>query len=116
MRAFSLVAALVLSPAVPNLVAQRLETLPRFDAAAVFQSSQDRVRVGDYGLEGLAVGAGVVGLLGVVLASSLCGNDGPGVTCSPNSGTSFLVGAAIGAGIGYLVGRTIPKYAAPSGP
>ena len=46
-RVLSLIAALVLSPAASDLVAQRLDTWPRFEPAVAFEQAPERVKVGN---------------------------------------------------------------------
>jgi len=109
-RLLPLIAALVLSPAASGLAAQRLETWPRFEPAAPFAPAPDRVKVGNYALEGLAIGAVAVGVASLLVVGDSCGSGAPGTTCSSNKGDSFLLGAGIGAFVGLLVGGVIPKY------
>jgi hypothetical protein len=77
---------------------------------------------GDYRYEGLAFGGVVFGALGAWLGSrnfASCPLE-PGVPCSGNrdrlgNGIALgLVGAAVGGGLGYLVGRFSPKRPRPS--
>jgi hypothetical protein len=76
---------------------------------------------GDYRYEGLAFGGLVFGALGAWLGSrnyATCPTV-PGAQCSGNSdkllgGVALgLAGAAVGGGLGYLVGRFSPKKARP---
>ena len=102
--------AVLLSLAAPNLPAQRLDRWQRFEPAAPFEQVPDRVKVGHYGLEGLAIGAVALGVVGLLAAGESCGNGAPGTTCSPRSSESLLIGAGIGALLGLVVGSLIPKY------
>jgi hypothetical protein len=71
--------------------------------------------LGDYRYEGLAFGGLVFGALGVYLGSRISGACPlePGVPCpSTNTENAIalgLAGAALGGGLGYLVGRFSPK-------
>jgi len=82
-----------------------------------------RAKVSDYRFEGTVVGALVLGAFGGWLGSESCNNQptpvasGAGSGCTGATLTVGFVGAVIGGGIGYLLGRGIPKYrAVPSGP
>jgi hypothetical protein len=74
---------------------------------------------GDYRYEGLAFGGVVFGALGVWLGSRIsagCPLE-PGVPCPSNKTENAialgLAGAALGGGLGYLVGRFSPKRPPP---
>jgi hypothetical protein len=75
--------------------------------------------LGDYRYEGLALGGVALGSLGVWVGSQLSGACPlqPGVSChSDKTGNAIalgLVGAAVGGGLGYLVGRFSPKRPPP---
>jgi hypothetical protein len=75
--------------------------------------------LGDYRYEGLAIGGLALGALGVWVGSQISGACAlePGVPCPSNETEQAiglgLVGAAIGGGIGYLVGRFSPKRPPP---
>jgi hypothetical protein len=84
-------------------------------------SRQDSVAVrGDYRYEGLAFGGLVFGTLGAWVGSrdfAICPLE-PGVPCGDNDKLERavvlgLAGAAIGGGLGYLVGRLSPKKPRP---
>jgi hypothetical protein len=76
--------------------------------------------LGDYRYEGLAIGGVALGALGVWVGSQLragCPLQ-PGGSCYNNNTTENaialgLVGAAIGGGVGYLIGRFSPKRPPP---
>ena len=80
------------------------------------QTAEDESEsLGDYRYEGLAFGGVIFGALGVYLGSRISGACPlePGVPC-PSAQTEDaialgLAGAAIGGGLGYLVGRLSPK-------
>ncbi len=71
--------------------------------------------LGDYRYEGLAFGGVVFGALGVWVGSRVSGGCAlePGIPCpsaeTENAIALGLVGAALGGGLGYLVGRLSPK-------
>jgi hypothetical protein len=75
--------------------------------------------LGDYRYEGLALGGVALGALGVWVGSQLSGACPlePGVPCNSdkteNAIALGLVGAAVGGGIGYLIGRFSPKRPPP---
>ncbi len=75
-----------------------------------------RAKVGDYRFEGTVVGALVLGALGGWIGSESCNNQptpvasGAGSGCAGAALTVGFVGAVIGGGIGYLLGRGTPKY------
>ena len=75
-----------------------------------------RAKVGDYRFEGTVVGALVLGALGGWIGSESCNNQptpvasGAGSGCTGATLTVGFVGAVIGGGIGYLLGRGMPKY------
>jgi hypothetical protein len=75
--------------------------------------------LGDYRYEGLAFGGVVFGALGVWMGSQISGACAlePGVPCPSNKTEQAvalgLVGAAVGGGLGYLVGRLSPKRPPP---
>jgi len=69
------------------------------------------VKVGHYGLEGLAIGAVALGVVGLLAAGESCGSGAPGTTCSPRNSESLLIGA----GIGAFLGRETPTRAAALG-
>jgi hypothetical protein len=71
--------------------------------------------LGDYRYEGLAIGGVALGALGVWVGSQLragCPLQ-PGGSCYNNTTENAialgLVGAAVGGGVGYLIGRFSPK-------
>jgi hypothetical protein len=63
----------------------------------------------DHRWEGLAIGAGVVGILGIVLADGLCTPDSGTDSCTGPVILTGLVGAVMGGVVGGLIGSTIPK-------
>ena len=74
----------------------------------------------DYRYEGLLIGGVPFGTLGAILGHGLtpaCPTV-PGADCSPdrlgNAITLGLVGAALGGGLGYLIGWLSPKPAPPN--
>jgi len=75
-----------------------------------------RAKVGDYRFEGTVVGALVLGALSGWIGSESCNNQptpvasGAGSGCAGAALTVGFVGAVIGGGIGYLLGRGTPKY------
>jgi hypothetical protein len=70
---------------------------------------------GDYRYEGLALGGLSFGVAGVLVGRGLAVGcpTVPGADCEPdrlgNAITLGLVGAAVGGGLGYLIGRLSPK-------
>ncbi len=78
--------------------------------------------IGDYRYEGLAFGGVVLGPLGTWMGSQLsaaCPLE-PGTPCGSDkveqAVTLGLVGAVVGGGLGYLVGRFSPKRPSPIAP
>ncbi len=69
----------------------------------------------DYRLEGLVVGGLVFGAVGTWIGAEACHNQpqpigaGSGQSCTGDAAVVGLVGAAVGGGIGYLLGRLTPK-------
>ena len=83
---------------------------------------RDSASLEDYRYEGLAFGGVVFGALGVWIGSRISGSCAlePGTPCgSDKVGQAValgLAGAAIGGGLGYLVGRFSPKRPSPHFP
>jgi len=75
------------------------------------QSSTTAVKARDYRWEGMAIGAGAVGVLGALIAHSLCTNadtaDNGG--CTGNTIGGALLGAGVGAVVGVFLGSFISK-------
>jgi len=69
----------------------------------------------DYRLEGLVVGGLVFGAVGAWIGAEACHNQpqpigaGSGQSCTGDAVVVGLAGAAVGSGIGYLLGRLTPK-------
>jgi hypothetical protein len=90
-----------------------------FSAATVPQPSSSRLHQDDYRYEGLIFGGAVLGVLGAWVGSRMsCPSPlEPGATCETdrigNAVVLGLSGAAIGGGLGYLVGRLSPKRESP---
>jgi hypothetical protein len=114
-----------------SLAAQLAETrlaqweppVPGLSGSALSGAASDSVALprGDYRYEGLAFGGLAFGALGAWLGSrnfAACPAE-PGVPCSGNRDrlgngiAGGLVGAALGGGLGYLVGRFSPKRPRP---
>jgi hypothetical protein len=107
-----------------ELDAQRLTIAPQvapanYDLALVsahlrFSVAASRERVGDYRLEGTAIGALFFGALGTWIGTEACRNQptpiGSGSSSSCSGVTVGLVGVVMGAGVGYMLGRITPKY------
>ncbi len=107
-----------------ELGAQRLTVAPQFtvanrDLAPVRAHLQGsiaaiRERAGDYRIEGTAIGALFLGAVGMWVGTEACRNQptpiGSGGSSSCHGVTVGLVGAALGGGVGYVLGRITPKY------
>lgn len=65
----------------------------------------------DHRWEGLAIGASVAGILGVVLADGLCTPDSGTDSCTGPVILTGVVGAVVGGVLGGLIGSAIPKDA-----
>ncbi len=69
----------------------------------------------DYRLEGLVVGGLVFGAVGTWIGAEACHNQrqpigaSSGQSCTGDAVVVGLAGAAMGSGIGYLLGRLTPK-------
>ena len=69
----------------------------------------------DYRLEGLVVGGLVLGAVGAWIGAEVCHSGpqpvsaGSGESCTGDALVIGLAGAAVGGGIGYLLGRLTPK-------
>jgi hypothetical protein len=130
-RKLTMILLLVLA-VVPALAAQRAETRltpwepPPIGSAPVQSMIADRqdslaARRMDYRYEGLVVGGLTLGVLGAWIGSEIKGPcpTVPGARCDTDEvGSAIalgLVGAAVGSGLGYLVGRFSPKVAPPPG-
>ena len=78
-------------------------------------SSWNELSGQDYRYEGLLIGGAGLGMFGAILGHSLSNAcpTVPGGDCNPdrlgNAVTLGLVGAVVGGGLGYLVGRLSPK-------
>lgn len=66
-------------------------------------------RAPDHRWEGLAIGAGVVGLVGALLLRGTCEANG---SCMGPTLGGLAMGALVGGVVGGLVGSTIPKCSA----
>lgn len=119
---FVWVAACVLIPVV--LHAQRLEPAPMsFRASRSLETSNapELVPRGNHGPEGALIGAVAVGALGYWLVSMGCHSGAvpvaPGSTyvgCTSGTKVAFTGAMAlVGAGLGYFIGSSYPKYAEP---
>ena len=78
--------------------AAQAETLP--------QTGYAEAPARDYRWEGLAIGAGVVGVAGALLLHSTCEAD---EACTGPTVAGFALGAVVGGVTGGLVGSSIPK-------
>jgi hypothetical protein len=120
---FILVGLLHLGGAVSLPAQQHAAPFIRWEPSAISAASTKSWRtpegksagLGDYRYEGLAFGGVVLGALGVWMGSQIsagCPLE-PGVPCHTNKAEQAvalgLAGAAIGGGLGYLVGRFSPK-------
>src|SRR5712691_3251454 len=117
-----LVLSLLVTPL--KLGAQRLTVAPQFtvaqrDLAPVRVHLQRsiagvRARTRDYRIEGTAIGALFLGAVGTWVGTEACRNRatpiGSGAGSSCHGVTVGLVGAVLGGGVGYVLGRITPKY------
>ena len=110
------VVALLLGPGV--LSAQHLQQrFPQWSPTIIAQTRAPSLREGasaDYRTEGMIVGAAILGGIGYWIGHAAC--KGQPVPLGPNSRDCTsdglvvgLVGGALGAGLGYLAGRSIRK-------
>jgi hypothetical protein len=126
-RALPVMALLTLG-SVEVLPAQRLETrLVRWEppqsalptAWRMNQADTGLVRSRDYRYEGLAFGGIVFGAAGAWIGwnVSVACPTVPGASCEPdrlgNAAAAGLMGAALGGGLGYLIGRLSSKPGSP---
>jgi uncharacterized membrane protein YeaQ/YmgE (transglycosylase-associated protein family) len=75
------------------------------------QSSTTAVKAKDYRWEGMAIGAGAVGIVGALIANGLC-NDSDTAdngSCTGNTIGGALLGAGVGAVVGVFLGSFINK-------
>ncbi len=109
-----------------DLEAQRLAVAPEFSAAhhdlvaanAHMRTAVDTVRerVGDYRVEGTVFGALFLGALGTWMGTEACKyqmeplEPGAGGSSQCSGLTVGLAGAALGGGLGYVLGWIMPKY------
>jgi len=73
--------------------------------------SSTAVKANDYRWEGMAIGAGAVGIVGALLANGLC-NDSDTAdhgSCTGNTIGGALLGAGVGAVVGVFLGSFISK-------
>ena len=83
---------------------------PTFQLAPSSPRPAAMVRSTSYWAEGGAAGAGVLGLLGIVMAGSLCStSDNTNDSCVGPIVSFALLGAGVGFTIGALVGARFPK-------
>ncbi len=79
-------------------------------------SAPSRPKVGDYRVEGTVIGGLLMGALGAWVGSESCHNQptpvapSSGTACTGTTLTVGFVGAVLGGGLGYLLGRVTPKY------
>jgi hypothetical protein len=73
--------------------------------------SSTAVKAKDYRWEGMAIGAGAVGIVGALVANGLC-NDSDTAdngSCTGNTIGGALLGAGVGAVVGVFLGSFISK-------
>jgi uncharacterized membrane protein YeaQ/YmgE (transglycosylase-associated protein family) len=73
--------------------------------------SSTAVKANDYRWEGMAIGAGAVGIVGALVANGLC-NDSDTAdhgSCTGNTIGGALLGAGVGAVVGVFLGSFISK-------
>jgi len=120
MRRFVTLASLLVVTPPSTLLAQRLAKIGSLVAPSpifaqhLSASLQDaRHAPGDYRLEGTVAGGLLLGALGFWIGTQACDNQrqpaGSGAT-SCSAVPVGLVGAALGSGVGYLLGRLTPKH------
>ena len=63
----------------------------------------------DHRWEGLAIGASVFGILGILMADALCNADSTSESCAGGVIMSGVVGAVVGGVLGGFIGSAIPK-------
>lgn len=69
----------------------------------------------DHRWEGLAIGAAVAGIAGILMADALCTPDSGTDSCLGPVLGSGLVGAVVGGVLGGLIGSAIPKDSGDTG-
>ena len=79
--------------------------------AGSYENSNGLRQAKDHRWEGLAIGAGVLGLTAAVLRASACGRDDAATrdNCVGPTVVWGLMGATVGAVVGGLIGSAIPK-------
>jgi uncharacterized membrane protein YeaQ/YmgE (transglycosylase-associated protein family) len=82
---------------------------PTLDSRQPF--SPTTVKANDYRWEGMAIGAGALGIVGALLANSLCNNSDTADhgSCTGNTIGGALLGAGVGAVVGLFLGSFISK-------
>ena len=75
------------------------------------QSSTTAVKAKDYRWEGMAIGAGAVGIVGALIANGLCkdSDTADNGSCTGNTIGGALLGAGVGAVVGVFLGSFISK-------
>ena len=115
-RTIGFIMALLLGPGV--LSAQHLQPrIPQWSPTIIAQTRSPSLREGasaDYRTEGMIVGAAILGGIGYWIGHAACeGQPTPlgtnGRDCTSDGLVVGLVGGALGAGLGFLVGRSIRK-------
>lgn len=116
MRTCALLLALLAIPSVVS--AQRLQpVMPRWSGPILSGNPSAPALKGpshDYRIEGMIVGAAVLGGLGYWLGHAACeGQPDPtgssARNCTSDGLVVGLIGGALGAGLGYLAGRSITR-------
>jgi hypothetical protein len=123
MRAWYTAALLILTSAISLAAQQAAPPFARWDAGAAEQAGDSlQPPKGDYRYEGLAFGGLVFGALGAYIGSRDFSGGcplQPGIGCGDEGShlgraiVAGLAGAAVGGGLGYLVGRFSPKKPRP---
>ena len=107
----------VMMTLVSPLRAQRLAPIPSpwTPLPVLLRPPTQATSVGDYRAAGTAIGSLLLGALGAYVGYQSCHNQptplgSGGASCTKATVTLGVVGAVVGGGVGFLVGRGTPRH------